>query len=148
MKKAFIISALVVGGLVSMLIYATLTFIVAIATGGGPIIYGLMLLLGIALFNKLRIICCGRVSFNSFAVTSLSMLPISLVGGGFFALMYFLWGRRPTFSSSSESFGGTDWGFMFSAVFGVTPVIITLGVFICIATEHFLHQRNTNNTEV
>ena len=35
MKKALIISALVVGGLVSMLIYAALTFIVAIATGGG-----------------------------------------------------------------------------------------------------------------
>ncbi len=147
MRKALIISAFVVGGLVSMLIYATLTFIVAIVTGGGPIVYGLLLLLGIALFNKLRMVCCKRVSFNSIAVTSLSMLPISLVGGGFFALMYFHWGRRPTFGSSTP-FGGTDWGFMLSAVFGVTPVIITLGVFICIAAEHFSHQRNKDKTEV
>ena len=145
MKKALIISALVVGGLVLMLIYVILTFIVAIVTGGGPIIYGLLLLLGIALFNKLRMICCKRVSLNSFAVTSLTMLPISLVGGGFFALMYFHWGRRPTFSGP---LGGTDWGFMLSAVFGVTPVIITLGVFICIAVEHFSHQKNKDNTEV
>lgn len=148
MKKALIIFALVVGGLVSMLIYAALTFIVAIATGGGPIIYGLLLLLGIALFNKLRMICCKRVSFNSIAVTLMSLLPISLVGGGFFTLMYFLWGRRPTFGSSSEPFGGTDWGFMLSAVFGVTPVIIMLGVFICIAVEHFSRQRNKDNAEV
>ena len=148
MKKALIISALVVGGLVLMLIYVILTFIVAIVTGGGPIIYGLLLLLGIALFNKLRMICCKRVSLNSFAVTSLSMLPISLVGGGFFALMYFHWGRRPTFGRSSGPFGGTDWGCILSAVFGVTPVIITLGVFICIAVEHFSHQKNKDNTEV
>lgn len=148
MRKALIISAFVVGGLVSMLIYAALTFIVAIATGGGPIIYGLLLLLGIALFNKLRMVCCKRVSFNSIAVTSLSMLPISLVGGGFFALMYFHWGRRPTFESSSESLGGTDWGFMLSAVLGVTSVIITLGVFICVVAEHYSHQRNKDKTEV
>lgn len=148
MKKALIISAFVVGGIVSMLIYASLAFIVAIATGGGLIIYGLMLLLGIALFNKLRLICCKRVSFSGFLVTSLSLIPISLVGGGFFALMYFLWGRRPTFGNSSGTFGGTDWAFMLSAVFGVTPVIIMLGVFICIAVEHFSHQRNKDNTEV
>ncbi len=148
MKKALIIFALLVGGLVSMLIYATLTFIVAIVTGGGPIIYALMLLLGIALFNKLRMICCKRVSCNGFVVTSLFMLPISLAGGGFFALMYFLWGRRPTFESSSESLGGTDWGFMLSAVLGVTSVIITLGVFICVVAEHYSHQRNKDKTEV